>query len=123
MVSYVKTLKTIYSHAIPELENIYNECKFDNNSLSLNELIIQFHFSHLLDTGCFNAGKILKVLPKQYHWIVRKFLKHNFKKTPCVQWAKACEALKDALIWNWANEEEVMDHIQEHSPVRRSVCV
>ena len=73
MVSYVKTLRTIYAHAIPELEEIYDRCKISNSDLSLNEYIIQFHFNHLRDTGCFNAGKILKVLPKRYHWIVRKF--------------------------------------------------
>lgn len=123
MVSYIKTLKTIYAHAVPELEDIYNECKFENNDLSLNELIIQFHFNHLFEKGCFNAGKILKRLPKQYHWIVKKFLKHQVKKTPVVRWKIANEILKDAITWNWANDEEVLDYIHHHSPVRHSVCV
>jgi hypothetical protein len=123
-MNYIKCLRRLYSHAIPKLESVYDECKFENSDLTFNELIIQYHFNHLREAGCFNAGKILKVLPKQYRWIVRKFLKHEIvKKVPVVRWGVAKDYLKDALTWNWENDEEVLGYIQEHSPVRHPVCV
>jgi len=122
-ISYIKTLRTIYSHAIPQLEDIYNECTFDNNELSLNELIVQFHFNHLKERGLLTGKNMMKNLPPKYRWIVRKFLKHEIKKVINVKWKKANDMLKDALTWNWENDEEVLGYIQEHSPVRRSVCV
>ena len=122
-VRYIKTLRFIYAHAIPELEDIYNECKFDNDDLSFNELIIQYHFNHLMELGKLTGKNMMKNLPPQYHWIARKFLKHEIKKVITVRWKKANDLLKDALTWNWVNEEEVEGYIQEHSPVRHLVSV
>lgn len=122
-ISYIKTLRTIYSHAIPELEDIYNECKFDNNDLSLNELIIQYHFSHLMELGKLTGKNMMKNLPKQYHWIVRKFLKHQVKKVITVRWKPACDLVREALAWNQDRRKDLMVHIQETNPVKHSVCV
>jgi len=122
-IRYIKTLRCIYSHAIPELEDIYNECKFDNNDLSLNELIIQFHFNHLKERGILTGKNMMMNLPKKYHWIARKFLKHEVMKVINVRWKPLCDSVREALTWNGENEDEVLDYIHEHSPLRHSVCV
>jgi hypothetical protein len=122
-MNYIKCLRHIYAHAIPQIEDIYDECKFENSELSLNELIVQFHFNHLQEMGKLNAKIMFRNLPEKFHWIAKKFIKHEICKIPLVRWGEANKTLKDALTWNWENDEEVLDYIQEHSPVRRSVCV
>lgn len=62
---------------------------------------------------------LLQNLIHSYHWIVRKFLKHEVKNVINVRWKRANDMLKEALIWNWENDEEVLDYLQETS----SVCV
>lgn len=122
-MSYLKTLRTVYAHAIPELEAIYDECKFDNKDLSLNELIIQFHFSHLKELGKLTAKNMMRNLPAKYHWIARKFLKHEVMRIISVRWKPACDQIRVALASNESNEHQIRDYIQLHSPVRRLVSV
>lgn len=122
-ISYVKTLRTIYAHAVPQLEDIYNECKFDNNDLSMNELIIQFHFSHLKELGKLTAKNMMRNLPPKYHWIARKFLKHQVMNIINVRWKPACDRIREALAWNEDRREDLMGYIQETSPVRHLVSV
>ena len=115
-MDYVSTIRKLYRHSY--IEDIYNKGNFD---ITLTEFILQVHFQMLLNNKKFNASNILKRLPEKYKWIVQKILKHQIVGKPHTSWKKANDALKEALVINWCNEEDMMDYIQSHQPLRASV--
>ena len=115
---YIHKLKKLYKGQISSLEDIYNDANLVSSQMTFNELIVQFHFQQLEKWNSLTVKNMMAGLPKEFHWIVKKHIKHDLKKVPIVCWNKASVALKEAVVWNWCDDDEYGRYIQLHSPIK-----
>ena len=86
--------------------------------MTFNELLVQFHFQQLESKGLLTAKLMMYGLPSQYHWIVKKHLKHDIKNVPIVHWCGVDRYLQDSLDWNWVSDDSYAEYQKLHSPLR-----
>lgn len=114
MGEYIKALRIIHRQRLPMIEDFFNQYIKD---LTFNEFLVQAHFDYLKDQNKLTAKNMFYRLPKEYHWIAKKFVIHQTNRVK-INWRSALFHLRRALQANQQTAQSLLEYQQEHSPVR-----
>lgn len=116
---YIRALKIIHRPRLPMIEDFFNQYIKD---LTFNEFLVQAHFDYLKDQNKLTAKMMMYRLPKEYHWIAKKFVINQTNRIK-INWKSALFHLKRALQVNQQTERPLLEYQQIHAPLRLPIVL